>query len=247
MDTAILYYTNHGLPGNIEKVCQEQLLKAAEDIPIFCVSQVPLDFGYRSIAVGIQPASHQSMIMQMRTGLDLMLKEGRPKMVFCVEHDCLYPEGYFNEFHGVVDDWTYYYYANKYYLNENGYAFSGLYNLSTLVCDFRILLGHLNLRLYRTIKLEKAKGGWPCSEPGLSDATGKIDARCKYLEKIGTPNQRGEYAHHLQIFPLSLPVIDIRHGLNLSKVNLDNYGYFSELKYWGHYKDWHRRLNWFYQ
>lgn len=227
-DKIILYYTDNCLDENIMKFCQDTLSIVSGDIPIVCVSKQITNFGNLSVQVDLEERSRRAMFLQMKAGLDAAFREFYPQYVYIAEHDCLYPEGYFDFI--PSDPETFYYTKNKYFMDEKEYVDGSIINLSTLICHYRLLLAHVNLRLYRIASMNKKKGGWTNCEPAVSegDTLGKYEVR-----------------------KTDKPVIDIRHGNNLSKVygekifpdNLREHGQ-QTIPYWGDHGTLKDKMKW---
>jgi len=112
----IIYITDNALKPSIQKCCQEQLRKAAREIPIISISQKPIPFG-RNICIGTKFGRHQKTIFkQIDCGLDFCSSE----VLFIAEHDVLYPEEYF-DFEPQKKD-VIYYQGPRRLLNYEGYG-----------------------------------------------------------------------------------------------------------------------------
>jgi hypothetical protein len=240
---AILYYTDNRLRPAVASVCQKRLRLAAGELPIICVAQAPVDFGDERIVTGPLPRDHGSLFRQLALAAQRATLLGA-QIVFCAEHDVLYPEGYF-DFTPARED-TFYYFGHKFYLDRDGFYFCGLSNLSTLCCFLPLLWGHLHQRLYRLFGLGKKKGGWECSEPGLSheDKTGRIETRLVDLSQNKEPNRRGEYSFRDQQRLDCAPVVDIRHENNLSRVDVSRFEKLTTIPYWGDHARTLEVLSW---
>jgi len=224
MQKVILYYTNNQLHSGIMTACQQALLKAAGDIPIVCVGQQPMEFGAVNIDMGPLKKERRSITFQMYHGLLAAWQKFQPDVVFTAEHDVMYPEGYFDFTPSKPE--IYYYCTNKYYMTDCCFVQSDHPTLSTLSCDFKHLLSHVTVRLYRTDKLHKKKGGWAAIEPG------------RY-----TDNYMGE----LEFVPRDRPHIDIRHDGNLSQVFFNTYPreqMHQQTPYWGDHTKLKEQLKW---
>ena len=208
MMAVALYYTDNTLPGRLAEHCW-QCLRAAFPGPIVTVSQRPLRWGDTKVTTGPLGRSRHSMFKQIYAGLVAAYKVYRPDYVWMCEHDMLYPTGYFA--FGPPDPNVFYYAANQVFMLEDGYASKAFPTLSGCVADFRLMLAHMALRLYRTEVLGKPKGGWTNSEPAVS----KGDEMASW----------GWYSN-------ARPVVDIRHGGNLSNISQETVE-AQTIPYWG--------------
>jgi len=219
MDKAILYYTDQKLHGGVAKHCRKNLRKVAGNIPIFSVSQGELEFGTYNYVIEEMERSRFSMYQQIQYGLFKMYEVLNPKFVFFAEHDVLYPLDYFDFIPDRND--TFYYFIRKYFMNQKGFWYTGQCDLSTLAGNFKLVLAHFTLRLYRIMYLNMKKGGWEKSEPGTSrdDHTGLWEVRSnKY------------------------PCIDVRHGNNIS--NVIEKPVLSNIEYWGFCEQIKKDMQW---
>lgn len=219
-DCVIIYYTDNQLLLPIARSCQRQLKEAAGGIPIICVSQEPERFGDLSITMGPLGRSRQSMFQQIQTGLRHALHRYNPHYVFTAEHDILYPKEWFD--FRPPDPGAFYYCLHKYYMYPNHFDNVSFRCLSTLCCDFRLLLSHINLRVYRTIQMKKKKGGWTNSEPGVSQG-----------DPSGLPLLRTSRN----------PCVDIRHDNNVSKVTRTG-NRLQDIPYWGNHAKLKEKIGW---
>ncbi len=211
MDKVILYYTDNQLEEGVAAACREQLKKAASEIPIVNVCQAKIGFGSIEQIIDVLPKSRQSMFGQILIGLYATLRTYNPKYIQMVEHDILYPEGWF-DFIPPKDN-VFYYNLNKVFMDKKGfYPDLKFPCLSTLCCNFKLLLAHIHLRLYRIHQMNKPKGGWTNSEPGISEGdTSGYYGLAQYCDA---------------------PAIDIRHGNNLSKVDFGDHKESLFIKGW---------------
>ena len=109
----IVYYTDSKLEENLDKAVREQIIKAANGIPIISVSQKPLDFG-TNICVGEKPRCYLSLYEQLLTGLEATEKDA---IVFTCEHDVFYHPCHF-EFKPEHND-RIYFNLNRYYWSKH--------------------------------------------------------------------------------------------------------------------------------
>ena len=224
----ILYYTDNTLEDSIGPGVREILKENSKGIPIVCVGKKHIDFGDLSIEIDLEERSRRAMFLQVQVGLNEAFTRLQPQYVYIAEHDCLYPPGYFDFI--PTDPDAFYYTHNKYFMDDKEFVHGGITNLSTLICHYRLLLAHVNLRVYRIEKLNMKKGGWANCEPAVSgnDTLGEVKLR-----------------------ETTYPVVDIRHGKNLSKI----YGErpFPErlreqaqqqIPYWGDHTKLRERIGW---
>lgn len=101
-DLTIIYYTaNRVKPYFADKV-REQLLKAADGLPIISVSQKPLDFG-TNICVGTDVYSSMQVYRQILTGA----KTAKTKYIAMAEDDTLYSREHFRTYLPKDDEFAY--------------------------------------------------------------------------------------------------------------------------------------------
>lgn len=215
-----VYYTDNKVHDGIGRGVREELNRAFNG-PIIAVSQTPIDFGHHKVLVGHLERSRHSMFKTIVAGLQAAYRIYPGAIVFMAEHDVLYPRaGYFN-FVPPNDD-TFYYADNQFYMDEQGFAEKTIPTLSMCVCSLKLMLAHMQLRVYRIEALNKKKGGWTNSEPAISKG-----------DELGN----WERWHNFN------PCIDIRHGGNLSKI--DPVGeHTNTVPYWGDYDKLRKFLHW---
>jgi hypothetical protein len=88
--TTVIYYTANREDERFERVIREQILRAAEGLPLISVSQKPIDFG-QNICVGEVGISNQNAHRQFQIGCQAATTE----FVHAAESDTLYPPEYF--------------------------------------------------------------------------------------------------------------------------------------------------------
>jgi len=229
MKKVIIYYTDNKLDKNIASFCFENLLKVRGIIPIVLVSQKRTSFLYKGeIIVGDKSKSRQSMFEQIQSGLQVAKRMYQPDFVFLAEHDVLYPEWYFNS--TTEDEKNFYYATNNYYMTDKSFFHNEGINLSTLRCSFDLLLSHVNWRLYRMQHLNMKKGGLVKCEPGTSLPSDKF-------KTLSDPT--GGYKFLIQRFPC----VDIRHGNNLSKVEVGPKP-IHHIGYWKDHSQLKEKMKW---
>jgi len=237
MKKVIIYYTDNKLDKNIASFCFENLLKVCGIIPIVLVSQKRTSFLYKGeIIVGDKSKSRQSMFEQIQSGLQVAKRIYQPDIVFMAEHDILYSKGYFDFI--PPDNLIFYYANNKYWMDDSKFVdCMSARHLSVLACNFNLLLSHINWRLYRMQYLNMKKGGLTKSEPGCSEVSQKFNT-------LKDPTGENQYRY------LTPPCVDIRHGNNLSKVNLDEYikkygnKIYDTIPYWGNHTKLKEKMKW---
>jgi len=102
-DLTVLYYTANLLKPKFDEAIRKQLRLAAEDFPIVCVSQKPMDFGDVNICVGDIGQTHLNIYRQMLIGA----KEVKTKYIAIAEDDTLYSAGHFTEYRPADDTFGY--------------------------------------------------------------------------------------------------------------------------------------------
>lgn len=224
----ILYCTDNCLNENIMAYCQQNLKKVAGNIPIMCVAKKQTQFGDVSIHVELEERSRRAIFLQMKVGLEYAYREIQPDIIYICEHDCLYPEGYFD--FEPADPFTFYYTKHKFFMDEMEFVDGSIINLSTLVCNYKLLLAHVNLRVYRIEVLKMKKGGWTNCEPAISkgDTMGRAENR-----------------------DIKYPVVDIRHGGNMSNCLGERIfpehlrdNSVQEIPYWGKHPELKEAMQW---
>ncbi len=224
MNKVALYYTDNNLHREIAAFVRIQLGKAFHQHgygQIIAVSQLPIIFGDQRILMGELGRSRHSMFKTITAGLQAAYRDCPDSIVFMCEHDMLYPRAAYFNFEPPRND-TFYYADNQYYMDEQGFAAKTIPTLSGCVCSLRLMLAHMQLRIYRIEVLNKKKGGWTNSEPAIS---------------AGDEHGRWERWHN------DNPIIDIRHGNNLSKI--DPVGeHFQSVPHWGDHESLMKHLQW---
>ncbi len=218
--TTAIYYTDNKLHQGIAQMVRVEL-RAAYPRYLVSVSQFPINFGTDRVVLGELERSRHSMFKTIVAGLQIAYRNWkRDGILFMCEHDMLYPKGYF-DFVPERDD-TFYYADNQFYMDEQGFAEKTIPTLSGCVCSLRLMLAHMQLRIYRIEALNKKKGGWTNSEPAISagDELGR-------WERWRNPT----------------PMVDIRHDNNLSKI--DPVGeHFQTIPHWGDHESLMKHLRW---
>jgi hypothetical protein len=88
--TTVIYYTANREDERFERVIREQILRAAEGLPLISVSQKPIDFGH-NICVSEVGISNQNAHRQFQIGC----AAAQTEFVHSAESDTLYPPEYF--------------------------------------------------------------------------------------------------------------------------------------------------------
>lgn len=88
--TTIIYYTANREEERFEQVIRQQILQAADGLPIISVSQKPIDFG-QNICVGNVGISNQNAHRQFQIGC----VAAKTEYIHAAESDTLYPPEYF--------------------------------------------------------------------------------------------------------------------------------------------------------
>lgn len=202
----IVYYTDSRGDDRMLRAVRRQLVHAAQGLPIVGVSLPRADVDNVLSSLGVVPLElfegmrhvvlparrgYLTMARQILTGLELLDSD----VVFFAEHDCLYPVGYFDHRPqpGVFE-----YAANTWKVDAGtGRALTyQMEQLSGLCGDRRLLLDHFRRRVAhleehgfsRRLGFEPGK---PVRHGGLDDVP------------------RTTWAN-------ALPIVDIRHGDNLT-------------------------------
>lgn len=137
----LLYYTDNLLDENLMRVCQRQLLKAAQGKKIVSVSLQPLDFG-QNIFLPLE-RGYLTMFKQILAGLEALDTD----IVYFCEHDVLYHPSHFDF---VPPRKDIYYYNNNYWFLRMYDGFALHYDVSPLssLCAYRdILIQHYKERI----------------------------------------------------------------------------------------------------
>jgi hypothetical protein len=90
-DKGIVYYTDNRLDNVIMDVCQKQLSKSANGMPLVSSSLQPMDFGKQNIHLPLERGD-LTMFKQILAGLEALDTE----IVFFCEHDLLYHPSHFD-------------------------------------------------------------------------------------------------------------------------------------------------------
>ena len=101
-DLTIIYYTANHIPDKFAEKIRQQLLKAANGIPIISISYKPIDFGH-NICVGNIGRSTFNLFQQPLRGA----KIATTKYVAMAEDDVLYAPENFSEFVPEEDVFSY--------------------------------------------------------------------------------------------------------------------------------------------
>jgi glycosyltransferase involved in cell wall biosynthesis len=241
MDTTIIYYTDNKLEEDIDKLCQRELVKAANGIPIISVSQKPMDLG-TNINMGDIGSCWLNIYKQLLAGVE----KATTKYIATAEHDCLYTNEHFR-WTPPRDD-TYYYNENVRFVQWGGNhpELNGMYSsywhkdrkaLSQLICNRELLLKSLRRRVELLdgnedlTKLLKFAG-----EPGVT--------RIKMARKLAKSGSNAHLQNLLKdylesetsdTFNNKIPNLDIRHGVNFTGPKRGNKRTYED-PYWGDFK-----------
>jgi hypothetical protein len=239
-DITLIYYTDHTLNPDLEKRCQDELIKAAQGKRIISVSQKPMTFG-DNICLGDIGRSHHSLFTQALAGV----KEAKTKYVAMVEHDCMYTPEHFEW--KPTDDNVFWYNINHWFVDyETGeYCYQRRKPMSQLICTRELFIPAVEekiLMLETGFEIRKGQPG--ACEPGVCDKRdafisakekwdkehGKIEPKYKDVGKEDKWRARG--------FATVLPNLDIRHGNNFSG-NRKTSKKSMTLPYWGEFKEYY--------
>jgi glycosyltransferase involved in cell wall biosynthesis/precorrin-6B methylase 2 len=186
----IIYYTDNELDEKIMKACQKQLLKASGGKKIVSVSLKPIDFGQNIVL----PLSRGSLTMFKQILFALLAID--TDIVFFCEHDILYPQSHFDFIPPDRNVW--YYNGNYWFLRlSDGHALH--YDASSLsgLCVYRdIAIKHYQERIALVEK------------EGFSRHIG--------YEPMTHKRIPWENTYKFEIFKTASPIIDIKHGKNLT-------------------------------
>ena len=187
----INYYTDNRLDPKIMKACQEQLLKAAKDIPIVSVSLKPIDFG-RNIVLPLE-RGYLTMFQQTLAGLEALDCD----IVYFCEHDVLYPECHFDFIPPTKD--SYYYNVNAWQVRvtDGHAAFWDCCRLNEICAYRELLLEHYKRRVAKVI------------------ADGKYHTRMGFEPGSHKRSERVDDNHAVKWFS-EVPILDLKHEGNLT-------------------------------
>lgn len=189
---AVVYYSDNRPDADFLATVRRQLRRAAGDHPIIAVTLGPTeDWGAERVVLPLE-RGYLTMARQILTGIKLADAD----VVFLCEHDCLYPEGYFE--HRPSSDQVYSYAGHTWKVDaETGRTLTyRMEQLSGLCADRALLLDHYRRRVDRIARegFTRRMGfepGKPVRHGGLDDVPREV-----------WWNER--------------PIVDIRHGQNLT-------------------------------
>lgn len=188
----LLYYSDCRGDARILTAVREQIVRAADGLPIVSVTLTPLDFGRNLVLEAVR--GPETMFRQILTGLEAMDVD----IVFFAEHDVLYHARYF-QFDPARRDVFYYNEHRWQVCAETGRAVHYRCCQTAQLCADRLLL----IEHYRKrIAAVEAAGGFQRNfgyEPGANKWSRSIDP------------------HGAETWWSDVPNIDIRHSRNLSK------------------------------
>jgi hypothetical protein len=196
----VLYYTDERADPYLLNVCRRQLRRAAGDLPIYCVSLTPVDFGDVRIVLPLE-RSQLTMFKQQLAGLEAM--DQSIENVWFAENDCLYCPEHFRDMTPESASCFYYNKSNWRVDYETGRALFYLaFAVSGLVAHRELLLEHYRKRVARV------------------EAAGRYE-RCIGYEPGCHKPPRGIDNYPALSLRSDVPYIDIRHGKNLSRTRWD--------------------------
>jgi len=212
---AIIYYSDvKSINRTILYNCYMQLVKAAQDVPIYCVLQEPVDFMIhsRNILTSDLDRSGLSLMKQIVIGCHAATNV---PWVYLVEHDILYPKGYF-EF-TPEDSHTFYYNDNNYIYTDEALFVRAMNPLSQVCCGRRAMISAMNYRIYKQEKM------------GI---------RVQYYE----PGKGSDFL--IAVDYRNLPTIDIRHKDNFTgRINASRHGErVDQIELWGNHDEIKERI-----
>jgi len=208
----IIYYSDLRPKPEILRVCQEQLLKASNGLPIVSCTLKPIDFG-TNIVLENRERSYPTMLKQIVMALEVLDTD----IVFFTEHDVLYNETHFD--FTPPTDHIYYYNLNnwRWFITEDfAITYDGLHSLSGLCCNRKTALKHFTDRL----NYVEAKG-WD-KERAREPRWGRVMG----YEPGTKPRRRGGFTDEtFEVWRSEKCNIDLRHKNTFSapKVRLDDF------------------------
>lgn len=200
-----IYYTDNNAPEPLLRHCFDQLSAIKQGGELIVVAQQPAAIFEQAdhlTIVGSQPRSHLSMYRQILGGLET----ARHDRVFLVEHDVLYPEGYFA--YRPPHREAFWYNENAYRMNNEGF-FKADYLMTSNCCGDR---DDLHRAIEQRIRAIEAGGRMTWAEPGV----GGHDSFTAY-------RWQNRY-----------PTIDVRHGANFTGDRAAPV-YLGSIPYWGNH------------
>jgi len=210
MSFSAIYYTDNSLPLPFWRVCVAYLDRALTTSLV--EGDTPAEMlVYANEPIGWLPSWWQVRIVQGQRGLHdcytkilAGLKRARHQTVYFLEHDVLYPENYF---HHVAKPGAFWYGSNLYRQNSHGFFRHRRGLTSVCVAQRNLCKLQFQGRLDMIARQERIV--W--DEPG---------------------GNQGDIAPMIDLPPDRNPVIDIRHGHNLTGMREADQ-YRSEIRYWG--------------
>jgi len=206
----IIYYTDCDLDETIAGAVRDQLLKCAEALGISIVSSSlkKMAFGDKNIHFPSLKKGRLTMFWQIIAGLENSLAD----IIFFAEHDCLYHPSHFD--FSPKERQVYYYNTNVWKVRwsdgfsvkvDNKRQMSGL-------CGYRdFLLAHFHKKVQIIIQRQREAlaTGRPLENEGMSRHMG-------FEPGMHTP-PRGVDDFPTAAWRSIYPILDIRHGANLTK------------------------------
>lgn len=200
----IVYYTDNRCSPRVLQLAQDYLTLA--DLPIVSVSLKPLSFG-RNIYVPWQ-RGYLTMFKQILIGLESINTD----IVFLAEHDVFYHKSHF-DFTPIREDQFYYNLNNWQVRFSDGFAVYWDCKKVSQICVYR----NLALKHYRERVRKIEKNGFTYKmgfEPGAHNRNERVDDLKSDVWQSGFPN------------------LDVKHGLNLTKIIWDADGFNRPCKNW---------------
>ena len=199
---AIIYYTDNSLDNQFGCLVRKALRKTTHGRTVINVSQKPLKFGDYKICVGELGRSHLSMYKQILAGAKKAKLMDIP-IVCLAEHDCLYPPEHFDYCPEGKGD---FYYNQNIWLartvgkNKDTFGRCNRSTLSGLIARTDPLIKNLKKRIaFLEAGNEIPRGVEGACEPGI----------CEELFM-------GDGLGKAELFKTEIPILDIRHGGNLT-------------------------------
>lgn len=209
----IIYYTHNDLKPSIFSACFNQLIKAAKDHQLIIVSSRPIS-GAPGDATQILWSYKEPGLRDCYEKIILGLAHAEHQMVYLVEHDVLYPCGYFDQA-PAPDQSVFWFNMHVFRLNWRGFFLWGSQLTSNCVARVDLLRKCYDERM-----------GWlMAGERIVWDEPGRMGEVCP-MANYGTIK----------------PTIDIRHGTNLTGMREADGEYLDEITGWAPAAEWVARF-----
>jgi glycosyltransferase involved in cell wall biosynthesis len=206
----IVFYTENRVPKEIAQAVRDQLHRCMSGEHITAVSLKPLSYYENNIVLNLERG-----IMTMFKEILAGLEASKEDIIFLCEHDCLYPPEHF-DFTPTIRE-AYHYNTHTYKTDyETGQSVYYLCRQVSGLCAFReTLITH-----YRTRISRMEENARQAIARGEEPKNGGHDRNCGY-EPGNHPFPRGIDNLPIIDFRTQNPILDIRHGKNLTKSRWD--------------------------